>query len=221
MYCPKCGAQNADNNKFCYQCGFNLESYNPQTRIQGEAPKNNGGSVKSQPVIVPPEAKRPKKSRKGIIVLFSILAFVIIATTVVRYEREKERRAVQTEINYYTEKLNVLQKRQAEQENIKKMCQDILDYYRDEYDPKKRSSIEKLSSMGTDLNSAVSSYSWADSSTASAQEVIGSITGDYEKYIRTVEEYRKNILGEIISTAKERQEIDKKLILLQVHLSNL
>lgn len=219
MYCPKCGAQNLDNSKFCYQCGFKIEPYNPQTRTQAKTTNSNNGLVKSQPVIVPTEAQKTKKSKKGIIVLFSILALVILVTNVIRYERERERRAVQVEIDNYTDDLNDLHERQEEQEQIKKMCEDILEYYRDRYDPEKEYTVQKLSDMGEELEGAVMDYDWADYRAASV-EIINGRHGHFEQYIKTVEEYKKNILGEIISTAEEQQEIDKKLMLLQVQLMN-
>ena len=55
MYCPKCGQQNADENKFCLKCGEALiktasvaqETPTPQRPVEAEAPRNSGLAVAS------------------------------------------------------------------------------------------------------------------------------------------------------------------------------
>lgn len=69
-YCPKCGAQNGDEGKFCKSCGY---SFAVATNRQHE--KTGTGFIKPPPSY-PPYPEQPGQSNRGRI--FLLIAAVIV-----------------------------------------------------------------------------------------------------------------------------------------------
>ena len=78
MFCQKCGQQNIDQNAFCSNCGNVLQTVN--------TPQPQNMYVPPQGQYSPPQnflPKKPKKSRKGLIIGLIIGGVVLIAAAVV------------------------------------------------------------------------------------------------------------------------------------------
>lgn len=66
-FCPNCGKEIINGNKFCPECGFNIET--------NEASTASGSSAST--IQAPEPAKKPKKKRTRLIVLLSILILLL------------------------------------------------------------------------------------------------------------------------------------------------
>ncbi len=74
MFCPKCGSENNNNNKFCKKCGTSLTSESFKTyNTAGQNNYNNQRYINSYP------RQNPGGNNKNIIIAIIVTALVIIA----------------------------------------------------------------------------------------------------------------------------------------------
>lgn len=78
MFCPKCGANNPEDVKFCGVCGEPLSAANENAPVNGGAVPENGGVQPQGAVVAEVKKKKPKK-KKGVIAGVVIAAVLAVA----------------------------------------------------------------------------------------------------------------------------------------------
>ena len=63
MFCPNCGANIADDSKFCGVCGTNISEVTSETVSKEAAGDNTSNVVKSDSVVEQPEYVLPKNKK--------------------------------------------------------------------------------------------------------------------------------------------------------------
>ena len=75
MFCPECGTKNADDGRFCENCGAKLE--HPQTSpAQSVQPNTNQAQPQVAPATIPKPPRKPMPLAAKLII---ILVLVLIA----------------------------------------------------------------------------------------------------------------------------------------------
>ena len=81
MFCPKCGARNDDNVRFCVNCGSTLSASQQKNQFQQMPPLQQPNQFQQRPPLQQapygqPMYMQPKKSKAGVII--AIIAVLVI-----------------------------------------------------------------------------------------------------------------------------------------------